>query len=83
MINTRTFAFAAMAMCGSTAFGGYMYASSVENFDQGLQKDGDAVAANRSDPTQALGAPQLTDSINFVSLGIGGELVTERRKRGS
>lgn len=76
MFNVKSLTVIAIAACGSSsAFGGYMYASSVEHFDQGLRKNGSAVAGDRSDPTQALGAPQLTDTINFVSLGIGGELI--------
>jgi hypothetical protein len=34
-----------------------------------------SIPANRMDPTQALGAPERDDSINFVALGFGGELI--------
>jgi hypothetical protein len=52
-------------------------ASSVVSFNQGLQKNGNAVPADRSDDSKALGAPQNVDAapINFVSLGFGGEIV--------
>jgi hypothetical protein len=40
-------------------------------FNQGLRKDGSSVPGDRSDPNDALGAPDA----NFVSLGYGGELV--------
>jgi hypothetical protein len=50
------------------------YAMSVVDFSQGLRKNGTAVVANRSNPAQALGAPEGTDVINFVSLGFGGSI---------
>jgi len=76
MLGIRTAACLVVASCGcSSAFAGMMNASSVEHFDQGLTKNGSAVASNRSDPTAALGAPELTDTLNFVSLGIGGSLI--------
>lgn len=55
------------------------YAAEVIAFDQGLRSDGTPVPNtdpnNRSNPLKALGAPENTDTLNFVSLGFGGELV--------
>ena len=50
------------------------YPSEVVAFQQGLRRNGQAVARNRSDPTMALGAPQENDHYNFVSLGFGGSI---------
>ena len=44
-------------------------------FIQGKSKDGNNVATNRSNKTNAEGVPQSNDTYNFVSLGIGGSLV--------
>lgn len=52
-----------------------IYASSVEHFDQGLTNNGSSVDASRSDASNALGAPQTTDTLNFVSLGFEGEMI--------
>ncbi|MFH0892727.1 MAG: hypothetical protein V1867_08225 [Candidatus Falkowbacteria bacterium] len=49
------------------------FADSVDEFNQGDQKNGDPVSASRSDPTDALG-PNDGD---FVSLGFGGDLTLE------
>ncbi len=51
------------------------YAASVVSYSPGLRKDNLPVLPERSDPTKALGIPQNNDSLNFVSLGFGGELV--------
>lgn len=51
-----------------------MFASQVVAFSQGTLKNGGSVAASRSNPANALGAPQQTDMVNFVSLGFGGQL---------
>ncbi|MFN4123598.1 MAG: T9SS type A sorting domain-containing protein [Flavobacteriales bacterium] len=53
---------------------GNQYATEVVSFNQGLRKNGTSVAANRSNPAQALGAPDFSDIINFVSLGFGGNI---------
>lgn len=50
------------------------YAVDYLNFNQGLRKNNTQVLANRSNPMQALGAPENTDQINFVSLGFGGTI---------
>ena len=50
-------------------------AAEVVSFTQGSRKDGNAVAASRSNPANALGMPQGGDVINFVALGFGGEIV--------
>jgi hypothetical protein len=53
---------------------GSQYAMEVVSFNQGLRKNGTAVLANRSNQMQAIGAPDGTDNINFVSLGFGGNI---------
>ena len=50
------------------------FAGGVESFTQGLTKGGNAVPAARSNPNNALGAPQGTDAVNFVALGFGGSI---------
>ena len=50
------------------------YASTVESFTQGAMKNGNPVPAARSNAANALGAPQNTDVVNFVSLGFGGQI---------
>jgi len=50
------------------------YAMEVISFDQGKRKNGTDVVASRSDASQALGAPDGTDIINFVALGFGGSI---------
>jgi len=50
------------------------FASSVVSYNAGTTKGGSAVQASRSNPANALGAPQNTDVVNFVSLGFGGTL---------
>jgi hypothetical protein len=51
------------------------FAASVVSFNQGTMKNGAAVPSVRSNATNALGAPQNTDVVNFVSLGFGGQIV--------
>lgn len=53
------------------AFAATDYASTVESYTPGTQKNGSPVAVNRSDPSEALGVPDGT----FVSLGYDGELI--------
>jgi hypothetical protein len=74
---TRLAVAACIAACGvaSSAHGSIVWATHVEHFDQGFKKNGGSIDANRSDPTKALFAPQGTDTLNFVSLGFGGEIV--------
>lgn len=49
------------------------WASEVIGSVQGLRKDGSAVLPERSDPTDALGAPDSPQpQVNFYSLGFGG-----------
>ena len=50
------------------------FATGVEDFDQHLTKGGNAIATSRSNPNNAVGAPQGTDAVNFVSLGFGGSI---------
>jgi hypothetical protein len=45
------------------------------SFQQGLRKNGTPVTTARSNPNNALGLPQGTEVVNFVSLGLGGQLV--------
>ena len=49
----------------------------VENsYAPGLQKNGQPITdPQRIDPSKALGAPQVDNTLNFVSLGYGGEVV--------
>jgi hypothetical protein len=49
-------------------------ATSVIDFTQGMRKNGTPVSASRSNPNNALGLPQGTDVVNFVSLGFGGSI---------
>jgi hypothetical protein len=50
------------------------YATEVIQYEQGLRKDGSAIPGTRNDSSKALGAPQDDDTLNFVSLGFGGNL---------
>ena len=62
---------AALMLVGATqALAASEYAATNEAFVQGDQKDGDPVATDRSDASEALGAPDG----EFVSLGFGGEI---------
>lgn len=49
-------------------------ATEVIEFIQGTKKNGSAIPANRSDANKALGMPERTDQMVFVSLGYGGSL---------
>ncbi|MGD9692117.1 MAG: hypothetical protein AB7G17_04715 [Phycisphaerales bacterium] len=80
---TRTFtnpgAICAVACCAAGITSGaanasIIYGHSVVNASQGLQKNGQAVSNDRSNPNNALGAPQNNDSINFYALGFGGSI---------
>lgn len=51
------------------------WADEVVSFSQGLRANNTPVLAERSNPNQALGTAEGTDTVNFVSLGFGGELV--------
>jgi len=44
-------------------------------FEQGTNGDYNNVALSRSHPENALGTPQETDVVNFVSLGFGGKII--------
>lgn len=75
---TRTAAIVAVAAISAVsgaAQADVVWATTVENFAQGLKKNGAAVDAERSNPLLALGQAQNADAINFVSLGFGGEIV--------
>ena len=50
------------------------WADEVMSFVQAKRKNGTPVVPERSDPAQALGPAQYNDTINFVSLGFGGQL---------
>ena len=52
------------------------YATSVVIYVPGTRKNGTAIEIIRSDSTNALHAPQIVDSYNFVSLGFGDGLTT-------
>ncbi len=75
MNHLHSIAICVAAGVATSASASIMHASGVANFDQGLRKNGTAVEAARSITANALGAPQLTDTVNSVSLGFGGELV--------
>ena len=49
-------------------------ATQVINYTQGLRKNGTPITVARTNANNALGLPQGTDAINFVSLGFGGSL---------
>ncbi|MFN5318771.1 MAG: T9SS type A sorting domain-containing protein, partial [Bacteroidia bacterium] len=49
-------------------------ADEVVSYTQGLRKNGTPITASRTNATNALGAPQGTDVVNFVSLGFGGSI---------
>ena len=50
-------------------------AAQVINYAPGLRKNNTPITAARTNPANALGLPQGTDVINFVSLGFGGSLI--------
>ena len=50
-------------------------AQKVISYTQGLRKNGTPITQSRTNPLNALGIPQGTEVINFVSLGFGGELI--------
>lgn len=52
-----------------------IHATHVESFAQGLQANGAVVVPERCDVSQALGAPQNADTLNFVSIGFGGSII--------
>jgi hypothetical protein len=52
-------------------------AQDVINYSPGLRKNGSEIVANRRVAANALGAPQNTNTVNFVSLGFGGSLVVK------
>ncbi|MFN4123296.1 MAG: T9SS type A sorting domain-containing protein [Flavobacteriales bacterium] len=53
---------------------GALYAMEIAGFNQAFMKNGSAISASRSNPAQALGAPQNNNTINFVALGFGGSV---------
>ncbi len=53
---------------------GACYATNVVEYVQGTTLSGGAIDLNRTDPTNALGAPERIDEVVFVSLGYGGSL---------
>lgn len=50
-------------------------ANEVVAYNPGLRRNGTPVDPARTNPASALGVPQNTNTINFVSLGFGGSLV--------
>ncbi len=50
-------------------------ASEVIGYTEGPRRNGTEIADSRTQPTNALGVPQGTDVVNFVSLGFGGSIV--------
>jgi hypothetical protein len=53
------------------------FAYKVKEFKQAKTKQGTVIEAIRSNPQQALGAPQDNDTYNFVALGFGGSITLE------
>jgi len=53
------------------------FAAEVVNFSQGKKKNSGTISDQRSNPEQALSAPQENDTYNFVSLGFGGSITLE------
>jgi len=51
------------------------FATSLISYSPLARKDGQPILAERTNPLQALGAPQRNDSPNFVSLGFGGNII--------
>jgi hypothetical protein len=51
------------------------YATEVVSYTPTKRNDGQPVAAERRVTSRALGAPQSDNTLNFVSLGFGGEIV--------
>jgi hypothetical protein len=51
------------------------FATSVIDYTPGLRKNGTPITPARTNPQMALGVPQGTDVINFVSLGFSGTLI--------
>ena len=51
------------------------YATEVIEYNPGLNSAGSDLAENRKNTTNALGEPQDNDTINFVSLGMGGKII--------
>ncbi|WP_179352793.1 T9SS type A sorting domain-containing protein [Winogradskyella vidalii] len=52
----------------------FCYGSGALNYVPGLDKDGNALPAERMDTNNALGQPEADDTLNFLSLGYGGEV---------
>lgn len=52
-------------------------AQDVVTYAPGFRKNGTEIVANRRVATNALGVPQNTNTVNFVSLGFGGSLVVK------
>lgn len=64
------------ADCETECVEGEAWASGVVNFNQGTRKDGSPVLAERSNPNNALGAPDSPQPVvKFVSLGVNGSIV--------
>jgi len=53
------------------------WADAVIEYNQGTNSSGGLIAPERTDPSQALGAAENNDTLNFVSLGFGGSLILE------
>ncbi|MFH1163032.1 MAG: LamG-like jellyroll fold domain-containing protein [Pseudomonadota bacterium] len=61
--------------CPSTCRYGKCHAATVISYLPGSRKDGTPILSERGHPENALGAPQGTDEVNFVTLGFGGSIV--------
>jgi len=54
---------------------GEEWADGVIEYIQGTRSDGSPIDSERTDSTNALGEAQYNDTLNFVSLGLGGVLI--------
>src|SRR5690606_31600880 len=57
-----------------TPANGECHATQIIDYVEGSSSDGGAIAANRTDASNALGTPERLDQLTFVSLGYGGSL---------
>ncbi|MAY74434.1 MAG: hypothetical protein CMJ31_06865 [Phycisphaerae bacterium] len=75
-MRLHTAALTATTLLGPAATAGVtIFASSVESFDQGRLRDSSHIDIVRSNPLNALNAPQMTYDMNYVSLGWRGSIV--------
>ncbi len=54
---------------------GECYAAEMLEYIEGVRDNGSPISIERTDATNALGMPERTDALNYVSLGYGGSIV--------